>query len=46
MSCSIGVTDNDWCAFLSQQPLLLKTPRHKVGGQVIHSAKKTADKPA
>jgi len=35
MSCSIGVTDNDWFAFLSQQPLLPKTPHHKVGGQVI-----------
>jgi len=32
----VGVTDNDWFAFLSQQPLLPKTPRQ--------SATKTADK--
>jgi hypothetical protein len=32
MKCFIGVTDNDWFAFLSQQPLLPKTARQKDGG--------------
>jgi len=30
----VGATDNDWFAFLSQQPLLPKTPRQNNGGQV------------
>ena len=36
MSCSIGIMDNDWFAFLSQQLLLPKT--------ACQSATKTADK--
>jgi len=28
----VGIPDNDWFAFLSQQLLLPKTPRHKNGG--------------
>jgi hypothetical protein len=37
----VGVTDNDWFAFLSQQPgidevnFLPKTVRHKNGGQAL-----------
>ena len=31
----VGVTDNDWFAFLSQQLLLPKTPRHTDGGQAL-----------
>ncbi|HUT72137.1 MAG TPA: hypothetical protein VMW89_15820 [Desulfatiglandales bacterium] len=45
----IGITDNDWFAFLSQQPgidevnFLPKTTRQKTAGKL---AKKTADKSA
>jgi len=46
MSGSIGLMDNDWFAFLAQQPLLPKTARPKHGGQARQSATKTADKKA
>jgi hypothetical protein len=32
----VSVTDNDWCAFSSQQVLLPKTPRQKDGGHARH----------
>jgi hypothetical protein len=41
MNSFVGVTDNDWFAFLSQQPriyeinLLPKTVSHKNGGQAL-----------
>jgi len=41
-----SVTDNEWFAFLAQQPLLPKTPRQNNVGQARHSAIKTADKSA
>jgi len=31
----VGVTDNDWFAFLSQQLLLPKTVSQKHGGQAL-----------
>jgi len=36
----VGVTDNDWFAFLSQQLLLPKTPRHKKGCQAFQPSTK------
>jgi len=41
----VGVTDNDWFAFLSQQPLLHKTVHPKHGGQARQSARTMAGKP-
>ena len=35
MKGSIGITDNDWFAFLAQQLLLPKIVLHKNGGQAL-----------
>jgi len=51
MSCSIGVTDNDWFAFLSQQPgidevnFLPKTARQSATPPHNRRTRITAGKP-